>query len=93
MDVNKNARVHFRVEVINHACLVYHVIDFIRFDGSKKVVVCIHHLVLQALNSNNRVYDVDWNPVERRLFVERFSSKLGRIKNVLVVAIVEKLVF
>ena len=93
MDVNKNARVHFRVEVINHACLVYHVIDFIRFDGSKKVVVWIQLLVLQAVNRNNRVDDVNIKPVQRRLFGERFSSILGWIKNFLVVAKVEKLVF
>jgi hypothetical protein len=93
MNINKNAGVHFRVEVISHAWLRYHVIVLIRFGCSKKVVVWIQFLVLQAVNSNNRVYDVDWDPVQRRYFVERFISKLGWIKNLLVVAKVEKLVF
>ena len=93
MNVDKNTWVHFRVKVINHAWLRYHVIVLSRFNGSKKVVVWIQLLVLQAVNSNNRVDDVNINPVQRRLFGERFSSILGWIKNFLVVAKVEKLVF
>ena len=53
----------------------------------------MQNLVLQAVNRNNRVCYVNWNPIQCRNFLKRFKPELVWLKNVLVVTKVEKLFF
>lgn len=92
MDVNKNACIHVWVEVVNHACLLYQVFVLFRLGSQKPAFIWIQSLVLQAVNSHNRVCHIDWDPVQCWNFLERFISKLIWQKNILVVTEVEKFV-
>ena len=93
MNVNKNTGVHIRVEIINHACLMNHVLKFNILGSTNKAFVWIQSLVLQAVDSHHRVCDVNRNPVQCGNFLKCFNPKLVGLKNVLVITEVNKFVF